>query len=605
MTDEIAKIESIETATRGFADVKRQLLLAQEIQMEVIGNIKDGFALWNHKDILIVCNARFQSLFFEIKAILKPGLSYKEFITAAYESEIFLPAGNNFEQQILKRLERRKSACFPYDERLTDGRWIHVHECKTPQQRTVSIFTDITEKKQSQIAVKNMVETDSLTGLYNRTIFNEHLGRIFELSKAGSKMFGVMFLDIDHFKSLNDTMGHRVGDALLSEVATRLRVHSRATDIIARLGGDEFAIITPDINDPTDMDIFANRIISALAETCHLETAKLQVSASIGVAVYPVHNTSPDELIRNADMALYKAKKDGGNQFRRFDRKLDQESKMHREIEKSLQVAIRSNQFELHYQPQYNTSTGQIIGAEALIRWHHPELGMVPPSVFIPIAESTNLILPISNWVVETACKQTKLWQEQGLPKIVVAVNVSPVQFKQHDLPNFIARVLEQTQLEPKWLEIEVTEGVAMEPDCQRQFEKIKEMGTSIAIDDFGTGYSSLSQLINFSIDRLKIDRSFVTSIDQDSERRAVFSAIVNMARSLNINVIAEGIETEQELSTIKAQGCKEAQGFFFCRPLPETSMTELLANHNSIQMSKNFRNLEIAFPRKIGASGH
>ncbi len=605
MSKEIVKIKNAETAPGGLTDIEKQLHLAQEIQMEAIGNIKDGFALWDHKDVLIVCNARFRSLFFEIKDILEPGLNYEDFITAAYENEIFLASGNNFEQQILKRLERRKSSYLPYDERLADGRWIHVHECKTPQLRTVSIFTDITEQKQSQIAVKNMVETDSLTGLYNRTIFNEHLGRIFELSKAGSKMFGVMFLDIDHFKSLNDTMGHRVGDALLSEVATRLRVHSRATDIIARLGGDEFAIITPDINDPIDMDIFANRIISALAETCHLETAKLQVSASIGVAVYPVHNTSPDELIRNADMALYKAKKDGGNQFRRFDRKLDQESKMHREIEKSLQEAIQSDQFELHYQPQYNTSSGQIIGAEALIRWHHPELGMVPPSVFIPIAESTNLILPISNWVVETACKQTKLWQEQGLPKIVVAVNVSPVQFKQHDLPNFIARVLEQTQLEPKWLEIEVTEGVAMEPDCQRQFEKIKEMGTSIAIDDFGTGYSSLSQLINFSIDRLKIDRSFVTSIDQDSERRAVFSAIVNMARSLNINVIAEGIETEQELSTIKAQGCKEAQGFFFCRPLPEISMTELLANHNSIQMSKNFRNLEIAFPRQIGASGY
>lgn len=581
------KIEDImnddpDTAGISADEAIARLHLAQEIQMDAINNIKDGFVLWDSDDTLITCNSKFKSMFFEVKNSLKPGLKYEDFVKATCSAGIFFPQVGQLDRQVQKRLKRHQSETAPYEERLCDGRWIQTHEHKASNQRIVGIFTDITEQKQSQTAVKLMVETDGLTGLYNRTMFNEYLIRTFERAKSSEQMFGVMVLDIDRFKSINDTMGHQMGDSLLREISNRLRQCVSATDTIARLGGDEFAVIVSDITEPSDMDFFAGQIVSTLAKPYFIHGTEVEITTSLGITVYPVHNDSTDDLIRNADIALYNAKEEGRNRFKRFDSEMDREAKKRRKIEIELQKAIAENQLELFYQPQIEISSGKIVGAEALVRWHHSEMGMISPGDFIPIAESTKLILPLGDWIIKAACKQTKSWQDRGLPPINVAVNISPVQFKQHDLPEFIAKVLEDTQLSPQWLEVEVTEGLAMEKNCQHQFEEIKKMGISIAIDDFGTGYSSLSQLTEFSIDRLKIDRSFVESIDQNPQRRTIFSAIVNMAKSLNFNVLAEGIETPEELAVIKSLGCHDAQGFLFAPALPAKTFEEFLLAHNA-----------------------
>jgi len=563
------------------AEAVAQLQLAREIQMDAINNIRDGFVLWDCDDQLITCNSKFKSMFYEIQDMLMPGLKYEDFIEAACSNGIFSSQAGSIKKRVQKRLDRHQSESAPYEERLSDGRWLQTYEHKVSNQRTVGIFTDITEQKQSQTTVKLMVETDGLTGLYNRTMFNEYLIRTFERAKANNLMFGIMILDIDHFKSTNDTLGHQLGDALLREISGRLRQCIRASDTIARLGGDEFAVIAPDISEPEDMDIFAERILASLAEPYHVNGLEVKTTASLGMTVYPEHNACSDDLIRNADIALYKAKEEGRGRFKRFDNELDQEAKKRRRIEIELQRAIANDQLELFFQPQIDISSGKIVGAEALARWHHPEMGVISPADFIPIAEETKLILPLGDWVIKAACKQAKSWQDQGLQPIAVAVNISPVQFKQHELPNFIAQVLEETQLDPKWLEVEVTESVAMEHDCKQQFEEIKKMGIGIAIDDFGTGYSSLSQLTEFSVDRLKIDRSFVESIDKHDQRRAICSAIVNMGKSLNFNILAEGIETQEELAVIKSLGCDDAQGYLFAPALPSVTFVEFVRLHD------------------------
>lgn len=568
-----------------------QLQCNQEIQLDVINSIKDGFALWDTNDKLIICNEQFQIFFTETAPLLKPGVKYQKFITAACNAKIFSSPDGSSKGFIADRIKRHANQSPAYEEKLSNGRWILINERPTSQQRTVSIITDITAQKEIQFATKTLAETDSLTGLFNRTRFNEQLKETFNSSLENSQMFGVLILDIDFFKSINDTRGHLAGDALLVEVADRLRNCVKPTDIIARLGGDEFAIIVPDIDAQTDLDELANNITNALSEIYKFESIRIQTSASTGIAVFPIHNHSPEDLFKNADIALYKAKEQGRNQYKRYDDDLHLEAEKHRKIEQELQIAIREKQLELFYQPQIDITSGKIIGAEALIRWRHEKMGMVSPADFIPIAEATNLMAPLGEWIIETACKQAKAWQVQGLPNIVVAINISPSQFKHRDLPLLIADTLAKNLLAPEWLEVEVTEGIAMELDCQYQFEKIKDMGVSIAIDDFGTGYSSLSQLINFSIDRLKIDRSFVTSINTNPERKAIFSAIVNMAETLKINVIAEGIETQDELITIRDLGCREAQGFLFSPALPANAFAHFLsANHSQKgNQKKNF----------------
>lgn len=439
----------------------------------------------------------------------------------------------------------------------------------------VGSMIDITERKKAEETIRYMAHYDSLTNLPNRTLFHEKLAEAMLKAKQKDQKIGVMFIDLDRFKNINDTLGHSIGDVLLQAVANRLIGCLRKEDSVSRLGGDEFAIFLTGVTHKEVGEI-AQRIITSMSESITLDHIEIFITPSIGISMYPDDGDDIEALLKHADAAMYLAKEQGKNNYQFFSEELHQVLAKKLQLERELRKALDEKQFTLHYQPKIQLQTGQIIGMEALIRWEHPDLGLIPPIQFIPIAEETGLIVPLGEWVMRTACQQTKVWQEAGFTQLAVAVNISLRQFMQNNLIEMITSILEETGLSPQYLELEITESMALNVDYTiRILNRLKGLGVSISIDDFGTGYSSLSYLSQFPIDRLKIDQSFVRNLNPRNQ--AIIKTIIHMAHNMKIAVIAEGVETHEHVDFLKEQMCNEVQGYFYSKPLPGKEIDSFL----------------------------
>ncbi|GGN98181.1 EAL domain-containing protein [Saccharibacillus kuerlensis] len=432
------------------------------------------------------------------------------------------------------------------------------------------IVRDITRQKQAQAQIEHLAYHDELTGLPNRRQFDTIVQERIERSQ-GTERLAVMVLDIDRFKMINDSLGHAYGDAFLQKVSQRIsEVIDPSMATLSRMGGDEFALICHSFSSDIEVEEAARRIVSVLQVPCTLKDNDFYVSASIGIAMYPEHGESREELIKNADSAMYEVKRGGKNGYRFYSAELDEELLFKIEIEADLRKAVERGELEVYYQPQYRMPNRELIGMEALLRWHHPVRGMVSPGQFVPIAEETGLIMDIGRWVLKEACRQAKAWHEAGLTKVPVSVNLSTQQFHQPDLDIEIEQILIETGLDPKYLELEITESMMMDASASIEImNRLKRLGIRLSLDDFGTGYSSLSYLSRLPISRLKIDRSFVMRLEESGTEQAIVTTIIAMAYSLGMDVIAEGIETEGQLRILTEERCLEFQGYYFSRPLP------------------------------------
>jgi diguanylate cyclase (GGDEF)-like protein/PAS domain S-box-containing protein len=439
--------------------------------------------------------------------------------------------------------------------------------------------TDITARKLTEQRIQHIAQHDVLTGLPNRSLLQDRLGQAVAYSQRSGHAVWVMLIDLDRFKFVNDSMGHKAGDVLLMTVAARLRSALRDTDTVARLSGDEFVLILTEHDDERLNPDIVQRLMDAVAQPVMLGSKEFFVTCSIGVAVFPTDGTSADSLIEHADIAMYRAKKLGRNNFQFYTPAMNEEAMERVRIEGALRNALERDEFVLHYQPQVNLASGQVVGMEALIRWQHPELGVVAPHRFVHVAEETGLIVPIGAWVMRTACAQNKAWQDAGLGQLRVAVNLSARQFGAANLLADIAAVLEHTGLAPDRLEIELTESLFMS-DVNLAVETLhgmKKLGVNLSIDDFGTGFSSLSYLSRFPIDVLKIDRSFVSDITRDASDAAIVASIISLAHNLKLDVIAEGVETAEQLDYLRRHHCDEMQGYYFSKPLAAEEFEQLL----------------------------
>ncbi len=448
----------------------------------------------------------------------------------------------------------------------------------------VVTFVDITERKAAEARIKFLAYHDALTELPNRMLAKDHFEMAASFADRANAKTAFIFLDLDNFKTVNDTLGHSIGDALLKAAAKRLRECVRDTDTLSRQGGDEFLILLTDVRDPEAVTGAVEKILMRLAAPFDIKGQHLSTSISLGIAVYPDDGKDFDTLLKKADTAMYQAKEAGRNTYRFYTEQMNVDAFENLRMRNGLRQALERTEFVLHYQPQIDLVSGAVIGAEALIRWNHPELGMVPPARFIPVAEESGLIVQIGDWVLLEACRQAVAWREAGLPEMVIAVNVSAVQFKHHNLENSVVQALVDSGLDPACLELELTESILIH-DAETvlaSVKRLKSLGVKLSIDDFGTGYSSLSYLKRFDVDKLKIDQSFIRDMADDPNDAAIVRAIIQMARSLNLKTIAEGVEDERLLALLRLQHCDEAQGYHFARPMPSDEFVQYIHSTRS-----------------------
>jgi diguanylate cyclase (GGDEF)-like protein/PAS domain S-box-containing protein len=448
----------------------------------------------------------------------------------------------------------------------------------------IAYLTDITERKQAEERIHHLAYYDDLTSLPNRSLLTKLVDQAIIVAQRTKAHGCVMFIDLNRFKLINDTLGRAVGDALLREISQRFRLALRDQDVVARLSGDEFAVGLFDIHQHYEASMVANKLLAALNEPFLIEGHDLRVSASIGISVFPQDGNDAETLLRLADIAMYRAKQNAstdGEHIAFYSQDMNKGMQERMRIESGLRQALGNGQLLLHYQPKFEISTGRIIGAEALVRWKHPERGLVPPAEFIPLAEATGLVVQVGEWVLEAACAQAQAWKEKGLPPVRLAVNVSAREFTSA-LPGRVMDTLRRYGLEPSWLELEITESTLMH-NIERVIgimDRLTAAGITLSLDDFGTGYSSLSYLKRFPIDTLKIDRSFTTGIPVDTNDCAIASTIISIAQQLNHKVIAEGVETPEQLAFLKDSGCDEVQGYLFSRPLPAQEFEDALVQN-------------------------
>lgn len=445
--------------------------------------------------------------------------------------------------------------------------------------RVDSVGTDITERKEHQARIEYLADHDALTDLANRNLLDDRVAQALRHTHRTGHLLVLLFLDLDRFKDVNDSLGHALGDQLLKNVALRLQKTIRETDTVARQGGDEFIILLLDLQDLQDAVNAIVKVIGAFAEPFVIDGHTLHMTASVGATVFPSDGENMQILLRNADTAMYQAKRDGGNAFHFYSKDMSDRALEQAELERALRRAVECQEFELFYQPQVDINSSQIIGAEALIRWRHPEIGLVEPNRFIPLAEKVGLIVPIGEWVLQTACAQNKAWQNAGLPIIDISVNLSARQFMQEGLVKSVAETLQETGLDAAHLELELTESMVMNSAEHfiTKLRALKAMHVGLSIDDFGTGYSSLSYLKRFPLDRLKIDQSFIRDIATDADDAAITCSIIALGHSLNLKVIAEGVELAEQLAFLHANKCDEMQGFYFSKPLPACEFSALM----------------------------
>ncbi len=453
----------------------------------------------------------------------------------------------------------------------------------------IGYIQDITVQKETQrllkeqtLLLQKQAHYDTLTDLPNRTLFRDRLSQSIIASKRNNEKFALLFIDLDQFKQINDSLGHHIGDKVLIEAAKRLQSTIREEDTLARLGGDEFTIIIKTLHDISSVSVVTNKIIDVMKDPIIINNHPLYVTASIGISIYPDDDTVAENLIKYADVAMYKAKDAGRNNFQFYSSDMTSKAFERVVLESSLRIAIDEEQFIVYYQPQYDTKTEKIIGMEALIRWNHPSLGIIPPVNFIPIAEETGLIISIDRLVMRMAMKQFTLWYEQGYTPGVLALNLAMRQLNESDFLQYLLTTMQEINFKTEWLELEVTEGQVMkDPENSiKKLNKIHSLGVEVAIDDFGTGYSSLSYLKKLPLDKLKIDRSFVKDIPEDEDDMAITKAIIALGKSLNLRLIAEGVETKEQKDFLLGHGCEYIQGYFYSRPLPADEIEKLLTKN-------------------------
>jgi diguanylate cyclase (GGDEF)-like protein len=532
-------------------------------------NMSQGLCLYDGQNRLEVFNRRFLEIFRLPPEQIKPGITYKEVL------EIAIPI-NNQSGKTADQLMAEHTGFLalkspgPHSYELTNGRVISCIYSPTADGRWVATYEDVTERRQAETKIMHMARHDALTNLPNRVLFRDKM----EQALARGDTLAVMFLDLDRFKSVNDSLGHPVGDALLCAVTARLQRVVGGIDTVARLGGDEFAIVQSNAR-PADASELAARVIETLVEPFEVLGHQVIIGTSIGIALAPTDGTEPDQLLRNADMALYRAKASGRGTFHFFQSEMDAQMQERRRLELDLRKALLSDQFELYYQPLVRVASGEVIGFEALIRWNHPERGLVPPDAFIPVAEEIGFIVPLGDWVLKQACRDAAEWPS----KLTVAVNLSAVQFRNPALALSVVSALGQSGLAASRLELEITETVLLQEEraVLEALHQMRDMGVRICMDDFGTGYSSLSYLRSFPFDKIKIDRSFISELGKENDAVAIIRAVMRLGSSLGMITTAEGVETEEQLEILRAEGCMEVQGYLFSRPKPVREVPAML----------------------------
>jgi diguanylate cyclase (GGDEF)-like protein/PAS domain S-box-containing protein len=455
-----------------------------------------------------------------------------------------------------------------------------IHDGAGRSTGAVVVFRDVSVARAMSKQMAHSAEHDYLTGLPNRMLLNDRISQAIAFGRRHHKQVAVLFLDLDGFKHINDSLGHPIGDKLLQSVAKRLVTCARASDTVSRQGGDEFVVLLSEVEQSEDAAIAARRMLHAVAEAHSVDQHVLHVTASIGVSVFPDDGHDAETLIKNADTAMYQAKENGRQSYQYFKPSMNARAVERQSIEESLRRALERHEFALHYQPKINFRTGAIAGAEALIRWAHPTRGAVSPAEFIPVAEDCGLILPIGSWVLRRACEQARAWVDAGLPVTTMAVNVSARQFRDESFLEGLFTILKETGVDPSLLELELTESVLVKhaESAATILRTLRESGVQVALDDFGTGYSSLSYLRKFPIDALKIDQSFVGQITSHGDDASIVTAVISMARSLKLRVVAEGVETLEQVAFLQAHQCDEAQGYYFSRPVLPQQFAKLLA---------------------------
>ena len=550
----------------------RRLRLQKLCLDTAVGNMCQGLTMFDRSDRLVLCNSRYLEMYGLSPDVIKPGCTVNEVVQHRIETGSLSPrAAGRYVDERQTTLGQGEIESKAFE--LPSGRSIIVTRRPMHGGGWVATHDDITERKQAEARIAHMAHHDALTGLANRVLLRERLQAELLRVQRGQHL-AVLYLDLDHFKNVNDTLGHTVGDALLRSVATRMRECLRETDTIARLGGDEFAILQTGFDGPPDTTALAQRLRDAVMTAHIVEGHHILSDVSIGISLAPNDGIDADQLLARADMAMYAAKCDGRGTFRYFESEMNARAKARRALELDLRQALTNNEFELHYQPLVNLERNEICSCEALLRWNHPLRGSIPPIEFIGAAEETGLITQIGEWVLRTACIDAATWPDH----VTVAVNVSPVQFKNQDLVLKVIGALGESGLSARRLAIEITESVLMRDNEMNvaTLHQLRDLGVQIVMDDFGTGYSSLSYLRSFPFDKIKIDRSFINDVSNMGDANAIVQATTSIAGTMKMTTTAEGVETQEQLNAVRALGCTEMQGFLFSRPVQGKELARL-----------------------------
>jgi len=545
----------------------------QALLEATLHNIGQGICLFDQDLNLMVWNERYIELLNLPRDLVKEGTPLSDILR--YNGERGEYGDVSIQALISDRVAiARRREPYRMERTRPNGRVIQVDHNPMPGGGYVATYTDITERKQTEARMRHLAVHDVLTSLPNRTLFLDRLRQALLSARRFQRGVTVLFVDLDRFKDINDHFGHDVGDLMIQEMGQRLSRIIRDSDTAARLGGDEFAIIQTDVQNIEDTIALAQRIIDELCQPFDCRGIRLHSTASVGITLFPEDGENPEQLVKNADMAMYAAKAEGRNNYRFFLPSMHERVKERKTIEEDLRNALEHDQLELYYQPKIDCRTERVVGAEALVRWHHPERGLILPGEFISVAEECGLINRLGAWVLEKACRQTRIWRDSTLSDLRIAVNLSPAQFQDAELVDSVTKIVKETALPHGTLELEITESILMNnPEkAVSTLKELKELGVLIAIDDFGTGYSSLNYLKRFPVTSIKIDRSFVNDIHVDVDDKAIVDAVIGLGHSLNLEVVAEGVEEVEQLVYLQEKGCDFIQGFLFSKPLPAST---------------------------------